>query len=281
MREIRIEEIISTVGRLFKEANFILAKDVRDAIAEAAVTEESSEGQDVLRQILRNADIAEEEQIPLCQDCGTAIVFLEIGQDVHISGGDLNLAVNEGVRQAYKEGFLRKSMVTQPFSSRINTRDNTPAEIYTDIVPGENIKITVVPKGAGAENMSRLITLTPTAGRQGVIEEVLKVIDEAGSNPCPPLVVGVGIGGTLERTMLLAKKALLRRIGDHNPDPEIAELEKELLSKINELGIGPMGYGGRNTALAVNVEAFPAHIGSLSVAVNLNCHSSRLKEAII
>ena len=204
-----------------------------------------------------------------------------MGQDAHVVGGDLTAAVNEGVRQAYDKGYLRKSMVTQPFSNRINTNDNTPAIIYEEIVAGDKLKITVVPKGGGAENMSRLIMLTPSAGRQGIIDNVLKTVDEAGSNPCPPVIVGVGIGGTAEKAMLLAKKALLRKVGEHNADPKVAELEKELLQKINALGIGPMGYGGRTTALAVNVEVFPAHIAGMPLAVNLNCHSSRHKEAIL
>ena len=243
--------------------------------------EESQVAKEVLEQILKNADIAARERIPLCQDCGTAVVFLEIGQDVHITGGDLKAAVDEGVRQAYSEGYLRKSMVSRPFSARINTKDNTPAIMHVDIVPGNSIKITAIPKGTGAENMSRLAMLTPAAGRQGIIDTVVKTVDDASSNPCPPVIVGVGIGGTAEKTMLLAKKALLRKVGEHNQDPEVAELEKEILKEINKLGIGPMGYGGRNTALAVNVEVFPVHMGSLPVAVNLNCHSSRHKEAVI
>jgi fumarate hydratase subunit alpha len=281
MREINAREITKTVARLFYEANYYLTDDVLAAIKEAAQTEESPAGKEVLEQIIKNADMAAKEQIPLCQDCGSAVVFLELGQDVHIVGGDLNTAINEGVKQAYNEGYLRKSMVNKPFSARVNTKDNTPAVIYTDIVPGDRLKITVIPKGAGAENMSRLIMLTPAAGRQGIIDQVVKAVDEAGSNPCPPIIVGVGIGGTAERTLLLAKKSLLRKVGEHNPDPEVAELEKELLEKINRLGIGPMGYGGRITALAVNVEVFPTHLASLPVAVNLNCHGSRHKEAVI
>jgi fumarate hydratase subunit alpha len=281
MRELNAREITQTVARLFYEANYYLTDDVLAAIKEAAQTEESPAGKEVLEQIIKNADMAAKEQIPLCQDCGSAVVFLELGQDVHIVGGDLNTAINEGVKQAYNEGYLRKSMVNKPFSARVNTKDNTPAVIYTDIVPGDRLKITVIPKGAGAENMSRLSMLTPAAGRQGIIDQVVKVVDEAGSNPCPPIIVGVGIGGTAERTLLLAKKALLRKVGEHNPDPEVAELEKELLEKINRLGIGPMGYGGRITALAVNVEVFPTHLASLPVAVNLNCHGSRHKEAVI
>jgi fumarate hydratase subunit alpha len=281
MREIDAKEITRTVARLFSEANFYLTEDVLEALKKASKTEESLVAKEVLEQIIKNADIAAKEQIPLCQDCGAAVVFIELGQDVHVVGGDLNAAINAGVKQAYDEGYLRKSMVAKPFTARVNTKDNTPGIVYTDIVPGEKVKITVVPKGGGAENMTRLIMLTPAAGRQGIIDSVLKAIDDAGSNPCPPLIVGVGIGGTAERTLLLAKKALLRKVGEHNPDPDAAELEKELLDKINGLGIGPMGYGGRNTALAVNVETFPAHLASMPVAVNLNCHSSRHKEAII
>lgn len=281
MRDIDAGEITKTVTRLFIEANYYLTDDVLTALQRARDTEESLVGKEVLAQLIRNADVAAKEQIALCQDCGAAIVFLELGQEVHITGGDLNTAVNAGVRQAYETGYLRKSMVFQPFSARVNTQDNTPAIIYTDIVPGDKLKIIVAPKGGGAENMSRLIMLTPSAGRKGIIESVVKAIDEAGSNPCPPIIVGVGIGGTAEKTMLMAKKALLRKIGLHNADPEIAELEKELLNRINELGIGPMGYGGRITALAVNVETFPAHIASMPVAVNINCHSARHKEAII
>jgi fumarate hydratase subunit alpha len=281
MREIKASEITETVSRMLKDANFLLTDDVLKAIKTAAQSEESPVAKGVLDQIIKNADIAAKEQIPLCQDCGTAVVFLEIGQDVHVTGGDLLSAVNEGVKQAYNEGYLRKSMVKQPFSSRVNTKDNTPAVIHAEVVPGDRLKVVVVPKGGGAENMSRLGMLTPAVGRQGVVDLVVKVVDEAGSNPCPPLIVGVGIGGTAEKAMLLAKKSLLREVGEHNPDPETAELEKELLQKINGLGIGPMGYGGRTTALAVNVEVFPSHIASMPVAVNLNCHSSRHKEAVL
>jgi fumarate hydratase subunit alpha len=281
VREIDAREIIATVARLFCEANFYLTDDVLSAIRKAALSEESPVAKEVLEKIIENADIAAREKIPLCQDCGAAVVFLEIGQDVHVIGGDLNGAVNEGVKQAYAAGYLRKSMVYHPFSSRTNTKDNTPALIYTEIMPGDKIKITVAPKGGGAENMSRLGMLTPAAGRAGIVDLVVRTVEEAGSNPCPPVIVGVGIGGTAERTLLLAKKALLRRVGEHNPDPEVAELEKELLERINGLGIGPMGYGGRTTALAVNVEVFPAHLASLPVAVNFNCHSSRHKEAVI
>jgi len=281
MREIDVKEVTKTVARLFMDANYYLTDDVLATIKKAAQNEESPVAKEVLEQIIKNAGIAANEQIPLCQDCGAAVLFIEIGQDVHFTGGDFNAAVNEGVKEAYDKGYLRKSMVNKPFSGRINTKDNTPAIVYTDIVPGDKVKVIAVPKGGGAENMSRLFMLTPSAGRQGIVDSVIKAVDEAGSNPCPPIVVGVGIGGTSERTLLLAKKALLRKLGEHNPDPEVAELEEELLKKINCLGIGAMGYGGRTTALAVNIEVFPAHLASMPLAVNLNCHSSRHKQAII
>ena len=281
MRDIDAKVVTATVTRLFLEANYYLTDDVLEALKKAKENEESPLGKEVLTQIIKNADIAAKDQLALCQDCGTAVVFLELGQEVHIIGGDLVTAINEGVRQAYEKGFLRKSIVNRPFSGRVNTQDNTPAIIFTEIVPGDKLKIIVMPKGGGAENMSRLVMLTPAAGRQGVIENVVKAVDEAGSNPCPPVIVGVGIGGTAEKTMMLAKKALLRKVGEHNCDAEVAELETELLHKINALGIGPMGYGGRTTALAVNVEVFPAHIASLPLAINITCHSSRHKEAII
>ena len=281
MKDIDAKDITKVVTQLFLNANYYLTDDVLEALNKAKDTEESTVGKEVLTQIIKNADIAAKEQIALCQDCGTAVVFLELGQDVHIIGCDLVTAINEGVRQAYTKGYLRKSIVVQPFSSRVNTKDNTPAIIYTDIVPGDKLKIIVMPKGGGAENMSRLAMLTPSAGRQGIIDNVVKAVEEAGSNPCPPIIVGVGIGGTAEKTMILAKKALLRKIGEHNTDPEVTELEKVLLQKVNALGIGPMGYGGRTTALAVNVEVFPAHIASMPLAINISCHSSRHKEAII
>ncbi len=281
MREIDSRQITATVARLFIEANYHLTDDVLAAIKTAAEAEESEAGRDILHKLLKNADLAAQGLAPLCQDCGTAVVFLEIGQDVHITGGDLYLAVNAGVREAYETGYLRKSQVNRSFSERLNTRDNTPAIVYTDIVPGDKIKIVAVAKGGGAENMSRLRMLTPAEGRPGIVNFVVKTVEEAGSNPCPPIIVGVGIGGTAERAMLSAKKALLRTVGLHNPDAEAAELECELLKKINALGIGPMGYGGRTTALAVNVEVLPAHLASLPVAVNLNCHSSRHHEALI
>jgi fumarate hydratase subunit alpha len=281
MRDIDANEVAKTVSRLFQEANFFLPEDVVASLKQAGETEESPVAREVLGGILRNADIAASEKVPLCQDCGASVVFLELGQEVHVTGGDLYTAVNDGVREAYDKGYLRKSMVRQPYSARANTKDNTPAVIYTDVVPGDKLKIIAMPKGGGAENMTRLGMMPPARGRQGIVDFVVNAVDEAGSNPCPPVVVGVGVGGTAERTLMLAKKALLRKVGEHNPDPEFAELEKEILERINKLGIGAMGYGGRTTALAVNIEVFPAHIASMPVAVNLNCHSSRHKEATI
>jgi len=233
-----------------------------------------------LGQLLDNAQISAQEHLPLCQDTGMVVVFVEIGEDVHIAG-NLYEAINEGVRQGYAQGYLRKSVVEKPFSSRINTKDNTPAIIYTEIVPGDRLKIMVMPKGGGAENMTQLRMLEPGEGRQGVIEFVVKAVAQAGSNPCPPVILGVGIGGTAEKAMLLAKKALLRPLGQAHPDPEVAVLEREILEQVNALGIGPEGFGGVVTALAVHIEVFPCHIASLPVAVNLQCHSARHKEAIL
>jgi fumarate hydratase subunit alpha len=281
MREIEASVITQTVAKLCQEANFVLGKDVLAALKKAQKTEESPLGKEVLSQIIENAQIAERERLPLCQDCGTAVIFLEIGQDVHITGGYLYAAVEKGVRQGYSQGYLRKTIVSRPFSARINTKDSTPPVIHTEIVPGEQLKVICLPKGGGAENMSRLVMLKPGEGRQGVIEAVVKAVEQAGGNPCPPVIVGVGIGATSEITMLLAKKALLRKIGEHNSDPEVAELEKELLSRINDSGIGPLGFGGRTTALAVHAEAMPTHIASLPVAINFQCHSARHQEAIL
>jgi len=281
MRAIDAKEITETIARLFQEACYHLPEDVLDALKQGRRAEESPVGRKVLDRILENADISAEGEFPLCQDTGTAVVFLEIGQEVHITGDDLNTAVNEGVRQGYSEGYLRKSMVSQPYSARVNTKDNTPAIIYTDIVPGDRLKISVMPKGGGAENMARLAMLSPAQGHQGIIDFVVNTVDAAGSNPCPPVIIGVGIGGTAEKALMLAKKALLRKVGKPNPDGEVAELEKETLKRVNKLGIGPMGYGGRITALAVHAEVIPAHIASLPAAVNLQCWCARHKEAII
>ncbi|MBN1176160.1 MAG: fumarate hydratase [Dehalococcoidales bacterium] len=281
MREIKAEAVTAAVASLFKQANYELGGDVLDALKKARREEESPSGSEVLDTILKNADIAKSERIPLCQDCGIAVVFLEIGQDVHVIGGDLYTAVNAGVKQAYEEGYLRKSIVTQPFSERKNTGDNTPAVIHTDIVPGDKLKITVLPKGGGAENMAKLGMLLPSAGRQGVVEFVVNAVDEAWSKPCPPVIIGVGIGGTAEKSVAMAKHALLRKVGEPSPDTGTADLEREILEKVNNLGIGPMGYGGRITALAVHAETFPTHITSLPVAVNLQCHSARHREVIL
>jgi fumarate hydratase subunit alpha len=281
MREIEAKEVTKAVSRLFQEACHYLPRDVVSVIKKARDAEESPVGREVLSRILENIEISAEGEVPLCQDTGDALVFLELGQDVHVVGGDLYTAINEGVRQGYAEGYLRKSMVSRPFSARTNTKDNTPAIIYTDIVPGDRLRIIAKPKGGGAENMSRLAMLKPAQGRQGVIDFVVQTVDEAGSNPCPPVIVGVGIGGTVEKCVLLAKRALLREVGRPNPDAEVAELEREILRRVNNLGIGPMGYGGRTTALAVHVEVFPAHIASLPVAVNMQCWCARHKEAVL
>ncbi|MBA7587593.1 L(+)-tartrate dehydratase subunit alpha [subsurface metagenome] len=281
MKEIEASAITQAVAKLCQEANFNLGEDVLSALKQAHRTEQSPLGRETLSQIIENARIAKEEKLPLCQDCGTAVVFLEIGQDVHISGGDLEVAVEEGVRRGYGQGYLRKGIVSQPFSDRINTKDNTPAVIHAEIVPGDGLKITVLPKGGGAENMSRLVMLLPNEGKQGIIELVARTVEEAGGDACPPLIIGLGIGGTGEKAMLMAKKALLRRVGEPNPDPEVAQLEKEVLARVNALGVGPMGFGGSITALAVHALVMPTHITSLPVAVNLQCHSARHKEVIL
>ena len=281
MREISTETITQSVARLCQEANFLLGEDVLDALRQAREAEESPLGREVLNQLLENADIAAREHFPLCQDCGTTAVFLEAGQDVHVIGGSLYAAIDEGVRQGYAQGYLRKSIVRLPFSARANTQDNTPSVIHAEIVPGDQLRIVVLPKGGGSENMTRLAMLKPAEGRDGVIQSVVRAVAEAGSNPCPPIIAGVGIGGTADKAMVPAKKALLRKVGEPNPEPEFAELERDFLSRINALGIGPQGFGGRTTALAAHVEVFPTHIASLPVAVNLQCHSARHKEALL
>jgi len=281
MRDIDCKQITETISNLFQEACVYLPKDVLTILKQAREKEESPVAKDVLDKMLENTEISSKEKIPLCQDTGAAVVLLELGQEVHITGGDLYTAINEGVRQGYEKGYLRKSMVRQPFSARVNTKDNTPAIIHSDIVPGDKLKISVIPKGGGSENCSRLTVLSPAKGRQGIIDFVVNLVDESGSNPCPPVIIGLGIGGTTDKTMTLAKKALLRKVGEPNSDPEVAELEREILQRVNNLGIGPMGYGGRTTALAVHAEVFPAHIASLPVAVNMQCWCARHKEAIL
>ena len=281
MREIDVATITETVARLCQEANLYLPEDVLEALKQARQREVSPLGQEVIDQLIENAAIANRQKMPLCQDCGYAVVLLEVGQDVHIKGGSLEEAVAEGVRRGYGQGYLRKSIARRPFSARVNTKDNTPPIIHTDIIPGDKLKIVVMPKGGGSENMSRLGMLSPSQGRQGVVDLVVNAVSQAGSNPCPPVVVGVGIGGTAEKAMFLAKKALLRKVGQPSPDAEVAELERELLARINDLGIGPQGLGGTITALAVHVEVYPAHIASLPVGVNIQCNSARHKEAIL
>ena len=281
MREIEAHEITETVARLAREANVFLGEDVLAHLRLARLEEPSPVGQEVLDQILQNAEIAARTGLPLCPDTGYAVVYLDVGQDVHIVGGDLTTAVNEGIRRGYREGYLRKSIVNHPFSTRDNTKDNTPCVLHTEIVPGNQVKITVMPKGGGCENMSYLKMLTPSAGRQGVVDFVVESVDMSGGNPCPPVIVGVGIGGTSDQAMAIAKRALLREVGKPNADPEVADLEQEILRKVNALGLGPMALGGRTTALAVHVETYPAHIASMPVAVNLQCHSARWKSATL
>ncbi len=281
MREIETGEITDAVASLFEQAGYELSEDVLSALKKARRDEESPAGRDVLDTILKNADVANKEGIPLCQDCGTAVVFLELGQDVHVVGGDLYAAVNEGVRRAYSEGYLRKSMCDRPFTARANTGDNTPAVIHIDIVPGDRLKIAVMPKGGGAENMAKLGMLLPAAGKNGVVDFVVQAVEEAWSKPCPPVIIGVGIGGTAEKAVSMAKHSLIRKIGEPSPDKETADLEREILKKVNDLGIGPMGYGGQVTALAVHVESYPTHITSLPVAVNIQCHSARHREIVL
>ena len=279
MRQISSSSIVDTVAKLCMDANYFLGKDMIHTFKSYLEKEESETGRDILHQLLRNAEIAEKEHVPLCQDCGFAVIFLELGNEVCIEGSIVD-AINEGVRKGYTEGYLRKSILSDPVKGK-NTGDNTPAIIHTTFVPGEKIKITVAPKGGGSENMSEVNMMKPADGIEGVKKFVVDRVLRSSSNPCPPVVVGVGIGGTFEYVAFLAKKALLRDMGDRNPDPFYAEVEQELLEKINNLGIGPMGLGGRTTALDVFVEAYPRHIASFPVAVNINCHVARHKTAVI
>lgn len=280
MKEIHTSKITDCVEKLCKEANYFLNSDIYKSLKSSVENENSENGKMVLDILLKNADIAKQDQIAICQDTGMAVVFLEVGQNVHIVGGNLYDAVNEGIRRGYKKGYLRSSVVNHPLK-RINTGDNTPGVIYTDIVEGDRIKITVAPKGFGSENMSALKMLKPSDGVDGVKEFIVKTVSEAGPNPCPPVIVGVGIGGTMEKAALLAKKALLRPVGSASKLHDIAELESEILKEINKLGIGPAGLGGNTTALAVNIEVFPTHIAGLPVAVNIGCHATRHASAII
>ena len=279
MRTIAATLIRDTVARLCMEANQTLSPDLENALRQAAESEPWALAQSTLNTLCENLDAARETGLPICQDTGMACVFCEIGQDVHIDG-DFEAAVNAGVAKGYTEGFLRKSVVRDPIR-RGNTGDNTPAVLHVCLVPGDRVKITVAPKGFGSENMSRLAMLKPSDGEEGVKQFVLDTVRQAGPNPCPPIVVGVGIGGTFERAALLAKQALLRPVGSHHPDPYYAYMEQELLQKINAMGIGPQGFGGRTTALGLQIETFPTHIAGMPVAVNISCHVTRHKEAVL
>ncbi len=280
MRRIKSEEIINSVERICMDANYNLGEDLIASLEKALEKEGSPLGREVIKQILENAEIGKKEHVPVCQDTGYAVVFVELGQGVQIIGQNLREAINEGVRRGYKKGYLRKSIVKDPLD-RVNTGDNTPAVIHTEIAPGDKLKITFIAKGGGCENMSRTAMLTPAQGRDGVMDFVIDTVKRAGANPCPPIIVGVGIGGTFEYSSLLSKKAILRPVGSHNEDGDIARLEDGLLDKINKLGIGPQGFGGRITALAVHVETYPCHIASLPVSVNIECHSHRPKSIVI
>jgi len=281
VREIKAEVIQNAVRDLFLEANYFIGKDIYNKLKEQWELEESPVGKSVLKQIIENDDIAAREKIAICQDTGMAVVFVELGQEVQIVDGDFNEAINRGVRKAYTAGYLRKSVVSDPLFDRKNTKDNTPAIIHVNIVPGDKVRITVTAKGFGSENMSSLKMLKPADGVEGVKRFVVETAINAGPNPCPPIIVGVGIGGTMEMAAILSKKAILRPIGQHNGDMRYAQLEDEILEEINKSGIGPAGLGGRTTALAVHIEHFPTHIAGLPVAVNICCHASRHAETVI
>ena len=280
MREIHVDQIAETVARLVQEANFVLEKDVKDALDKLTSLEEAPVGQAIMVQIQENYTIAETENVPMCQDTGVALVFLEIGQDVHLVGGSLTEAINAGVAKGYTEGYLRMSMLNDPLK-RVNTKNNTPAMIYTELVPGDKVKLKVDCKGGGSENMSQLKMLPPSAGWEGAKRFIVEVVANAGPNACPPLLVGVGIGGNFDKSALLAKKSLLRHVGAPNLDPEWAAREQELMDEINKLGVGPMGLGGTQTAFGVHIEVMGCHITALPVAVNIECHSHRHKEAVL
>lgn len=273
MRTISTDQIIEAVKDLCIDAACILNDDIREKIKEAKQQEESPFAKSILDQLLENARIAKEDRVPLCQDTGMAVVFLRLGQDVHITGGSLYAAIDEGVRKGYSQGYLRKS-VLDPLT-RENTGDNSPAVIHTEIVDGDRLEITLAPKGFGSENMSKLAMLKPSDGIEGIKAFVLDTVIEAGANPCPPIIVGIGIGGTMDKAAYIAKRSLLRRLGEKNPDPQLAQLEFELLGLVNSTGIGPQGLGGKTTALAVHIEAFPTHIAGLPVAINIQCHCAR------
>ena len=275
MRSIHIATITQAVAKLAIDANYYLSEDVYDALVAGQSREESPLGREIIGQLVKNACIAREEGLPICQDTGLAVVFVELGQDVHIDGGSLEDAIHAGVAKGYVEGYLRKSAVAEPLFNRINTKNNTPAIIHYSVVPGDKLKITLAPKGAGSENKSAVKMLVPADGVDGVKKFILDTVKAAGPNSCPPMVLGIGIGGTMEKAALLAKKALIRPINQRNDHPEYAKLEEEILSMVNKTGIGPQGLGGRITALAVNIEWYPTHIAGLPVAVNINCHAAR------
>lgn len=280
MKEIEASAVTAAVARLAVDANQLLGEDVVRAIEEGLKREQSPSGRDILSQLLENARLAREDRVPMCQDTGLAVIFLEVGQEVHVKG-DLEEAIQEGIRRGYAEGYLRRSVVESPIGQRKNTGDNTPAVIHTRIVPGDTLRITLAAKGGGSENMSGLKMLKPADGWEGVKAFVIETVARAGPNPCPPLVIGVGLGGTFEYAALLAKKALLRPLGSRHPDPGIAAREDELLEAVNRLGIGPAGFGGVVTALGIGIEVHPCHIASLPVAVNINCHAHRHLEALL
>lgn len=281
MREISASAISDHVAEMCQEANIYLGEDVFEALKNSLEWEESPTGKEVLKQLIENVEIARNEQIPICQDTGFAVFFVEWGQEAHLTGGTLEEAINAGVKKGYTEGYLRKSIVDDPLYDRKNTKDNTPAVIYTDLVPGDKVKISFAPKGGGSENMSTVKMLKPSDGEAGLVDFVVNHVKAAGPNPCPPIVVGVGIGGTFDKVAVLAKKALFRPVGQSHPDSKFAALEKTILDKINDLGVGPQGFGGRVFALAVHIETFPAHIASMPAAVNINCHACRHLERTI
>ena len=277
VRDLDVRAVTEAVKTLCITANYDLPRDVYDALVRAREAEESPVGREVLGQLVENADIAASDRVPICQDTGFAVIFAEVGQDVHLVGGHFDDAIDEGVRQGYGDGYLRKSVAEEPAHARRNTRDNTPAILHTGIVPGDKVRLTLMAKGGGAENMSSLNMLKPSQGWSGMVDAVVDTVSRAGSNPCPPVIIGVGIGGTIDMVTLLAKKALLRDIGSTHPDARLADMEAELLEKVNALGIGPQGLGGSTTALAVFIEEMPCHIASMPMAVNVQCHAQRHK----
>ncbi len=277
VRELDVAAVTAAVKAMCMEVNYDLPDDVYEALKAGKAAEESAVGKAVFDQLVENADIARRDRVPICQDTGFAVIFAEVGQEVHLAGGDFAAAINEGVRQGYGEGYLRKSIAEEPAQARRNTRDNTPAVIHTNIVPGDKVTLTMMAKGGGAENMSSLNMLKPSQGWAGMVQAVLDTVSKAGANPCPPIVIGVGIGGTIDMVTVLAKKALMRDIGSKHTDERIADMETELLEKINALGIGPQGLGGTQTCLAVFIEEMPCHIASMPIAVNVQCHAQRHK----